>query len=198
MRQFVVCGHRAPVDPDFSLDDLPGAAGRLDLLCRCVGAGLFLSHGIREDARVWLVVQDAVTVRFDGSSVRGLRPDERNIAGRVRQALESAGDAIGHQSVEASPGVTVSTRGLAPVLDEAARDGTLVWLHEDGDPAGEADPPADPVFVLSDHEDFTGSETDLLADRADARLRLGPEAIHADHAIAVAHNYCDTDGYTDY
>jgi tRNA (pseudouridine54-N1)-methyltransferase len=27
------------------------------------------------------------------------------------------------------------------------------------------------------------------------RVSLGPERIHADHAIVVAHNYLDTDGY---
>ena len=196
MRQFVVCGHDAPIDPDFPLEDLPGAAGRLDLLARCVNAGLFLSHGIREDSRVHLVLRDEYTVRFDGSSARGLHPDERSLAARVRDALANREDAIGHMPADVSPGVELYRMGLADTLD--ALDGTLVQLHEDGDPVAERDPPADPVFVLSDHSDFTDAEADLLAERADERLRLGPEAIHADHAIAVAHNYLDTDGYTSY
>ena len=196
MRQFVVCGHDAPTTPEFSLDDLAGGAGRLDLLCRCVNAGLLLSHGIREDSRVHLVLGDEYTVRFDGATARGLRPDERTTAARVRDALDAREDAIGHMPADVSPGVELYRMGLAGTLD--AIDGTVVQLHEDGAPAAEASPPADPVFVLSDHHDFTDAEADLLDDRADRRLRLGPEAIHADHAIAVAHNYLDTEGYERY
>ncbi|WP_435145827.1 tRNA (pseudouridine(54)-N(1))-methyltransferase TrmY [Halobaculum sp. P14] len=196
MRQFVVCGHDAPTTPDFPLDDLPGAAGRLDLLCRCVNAGLFLSHGIREDARVHLVLGDEYTVRFDGETARGLHPDERSTAARVREALEQREDAIGHMPADVNPGVELYRMGLADTLD--ALSGTVVQLHEDGAAVADADPPTDPVFVLSDHSDFTDAEAELLADAADRRVRLGPDAIHADHAISVAHNYLDTDGYTDY
>ncbi len=49
MRQFVIIGHDAPTTPEFSLDDLAGAAGRLDVLCRCVTSAFLLRHAIRED-----------------------------------------------------------------------------------------------------------------------------------------------------
>ena len=88
MRQFVVCGHDAPTTPEFPLDDLPSAAGRLDVLCRCVNSALFLSHGIRDEARVHLVLRDELTVSFDGGSVRRLNPDERSTAATIRNALE--------------------------------------------------------------------------------------------------------------
>ncbi|WP_313694384.1 tRNA (pseudouridine(54)-N(1))-methyltransferase TrmY [Halorarum halobium] len=196
MRQFVVCGHEAPTTPEFTLEDLPGAAGRLDLLARCVNAGLFVSHGIREDARVHLVLGDEFTVRFDGADARGIHPDERSTAARVREALENREDAIGHMPAEVSPGVELYRMGLAETLDSL--EGTLVQLHEDGDPAAEREPPTDPVFVLSDHSDFTDDEAALLDERGAERLRLGPAAVHADHAIAVAHNWLDTAGFERY
>jgi len=59
-------------------------------------------------------------------------------------------------------------------------------------------PPAEPTFVLSDHDEFTDEEAALLADRAAHRGSLGPRALHAEHAITVAHNYLDTEGYTRY
>ncbi|MFB6146470.1 MAG: tRNA (pseudouridine(54)-N(1))-methyltransferase TrmY [Halobacteriaceae archaeon] len=198
MRQFVVLGHEAPTHPDFDLDDLAGGAGRLDLLCRCVNAGLLTSHGIREDARVWLVIDDAVTVRFEGADLRGLHPDERAIAGLVRSALDAARDAVGHRSVEASPGVAASSRGLEPVLSEVAADGTVIHLHEDGAPIADRAPPDDPIFLLSDHRSVTAAEADRVAAVADRRARLGPVAVHADHAVAVAGNYCDTGGFERY
>lgn len=196
MRQIVVCGHDAPTSPEFPLDDLPSAAGRLDVLCRCVTSALFLSHGIRTNTRVHLVLRDELTVSFDGSTVRRLNPDERSTAAMVRTALDAKDGAIGHQPATPAPGVELYRMGLAATLDRVG--GTLVELHEDGDPIADREPVADPTFALSDHRDFTEREADLLADRADARVRLGPDRLHADHAVTVAHNWLDTDGYTRY
>jgi tRNA (pseudouridine54-N1)-methyltransferase len=198
MRQFVVVGHDAPTTPDFSLDDLAGGAGRLDVLCRCVSAALFLSHDVREDVRVNLVLDDTVTVVFDGATVRRLNPDERSTAALVRGALEDRAEAIGHEPVEASPGVSLYRLGFAATLDRLADEGAVVQLHEDGDPVVDRPTPGDPVFVLSDHREFTDDEAALLDDVADERVRLGPRALHANHAITVAHNYLDTGGFERY
>ncbi|WP_254279248.1 tRNA (pseudouridine(54)-N(1))-methyltransferase TrmY [Haloarcula marina] len=198
MRQFVVVGHDAPTTPDFSLDDLAGAAGRLDVLCRCVNSAFFLSHAIREDVRAHLVLADEYTVSFEGSDLRRLNPDERSTAALVRNALEEREEAIGHIPVETSPGVSLTRRGFEGTLDAVAREGTVVQLHEDGDPVVDVETPTDPVFVLSDHHDFTEREASLLAEAAEERVSLGPKALHADHAITVAHNYLDTEGFTAY
>jgi len=196
MRQFIVLGHDVPTEPDFSLDDIAGGAGRLDVLCRCVNSAFFLSHAIREDVRTHLVLGDEFTVTFEGSDLQRLNPDERSTAALVRNALEEREEAIGHIPVETSPGVSLTRRGFEPLLESV--DGTVVQLHEDGDPVVEVDPPEEPIFVLSDHNDFTDDEATLLDDAADRRVRLGPERLHADHAITVAHNHLDTDGFTRY
>lgn len=198
MRQFIVTGHDAPTTSEFSLSDLAGGAGRLDVLCRCVSAAFFLSHAIREDVRTSLVLGDEYTVRFEGSELRRLNPDERSTAALVRKALDEREEAIGHMAVETSPGVYLSRRGFEPVVETAAEEGTVVQLHERGDPVVGIAPPEDPVFVLSDHREFADRESELLAEHADERVRLGPERLHANHAIAVAHNWLDTEGYSRY
>ena len=196
MRQFVVLGHDAPTTPDFPLDDLPGAAGRLDVLCRCVSAAVFRSHGIRDDVEVFLVLGDEVTVRVDARDLQYMSPDERNVASLLQQALEAKDRAIGHREAESTPGIHVSTRGFEAVLESL--DGTVVELHQEGDPLAGVEPPEDPTFVLSDHRDFTDEEAGLLAERSDRRVRVGPAVLHADHAVTVAHNYLDTDGFEVY
>jgi len=200
MRQFVVLGHDVPTDPgSISLSDIPGA-GRLDLLCRCVSAGVFLSHGIRERVRVHLVIADELTVSFDADTLRHLHPDERNVAARIRDALDARADAIGHMPADVSPGVELRRMGLEATLNRLteADESTLVQLHEDGAPLVDAEPPSDPVFVLSDHNDFTAGEAASLAAAAERRVRVGPELLHADHTITVVHNWLDTDGYASY
>lgn len=198
MRRFVVVGHEAPTAPDFSLDDLAGGAGRLDVLCRAVSAGLLTSHGVRADASVWLVLQDALTVRFDGDEVRNLAPDERAVAGLLRKALEAAEGAVGAQWVESTPGVAVTKQGLEATLSAADEAGLIVGLHEDGEPVTEFAPPPTATFVLSDHRSFTAEEAALIDDYADVRVSLGPTRVHADQAIVITQNYLDTDGYTRY
>jgi len=198
MRQFIILGHDAPTTPEFSLSDLAGGAGRLDVLCRCINAGLFVSHGIRENSRVHLVLNDAYTIRFDGSTAKRLYPNERAVASRIKGALEATDDAIGHQPAEVSPGVKLYRMGFESTLESVARDGTIIELHEDGEPLIEAEPPTDPVFVLSDHQEFTDREAEILADQADRRLSVGPEILHADQTMTVVHNWVDTDGYQQY
>ncbi|WP_121742133.1 tRNA (pseudouridine(54)-N(1))-methyltransferase TrmY [Natronorubrum halophilum] len=195
MRQFVLIGHEVPTEPDFSLDDLAGGAGRLDALCRSITASFVTSHGIRTDVRTHLVVQDELTITFDGSDLRRLNPDERSTAALVRNALEHRDEAIGALPAEPSPGVELYRRGFEATLEALANDGTVVQLHEDGDTAADAGGLENPVFVLSDHRDFTDEEEAVLENVVDRRLRLGPELLHADQAITVAHHYLDTDGY---
>jgi tRNA (pseudouridine54-N1)-methyltransferase len=198
MRQFIVLGHDVPTDPEFSLDDIAGGAGRLDVLCRCVNSAFFLSHAIREDVRVHLVLGDELTVRFEGSELRRLNPDERSTAALIRKALEKKDEAIGHMPAESSPGVSVYRMDFEATLEVAAKDATVVQLHEDGDPVVDVEPPENPLFVLSDHNDFTDEEEALLAEAVDERVRIGPKVLHADHSMTVVHNYLDTDGYTTY
>ena len=196
MRQFVCLAHDVPTTPDFSLDDIAGGAGRLDALCRSITAALLRSHGIREDVRVHLVVQNELTISFNGSELRRLNPDERSTAALVRNALEHKEEAIGALPAEPSPGVALYRRGLDATLEAVAADaGPVVQLHEAGEPVVDLEVPEDPVFVLSDHHDFDPAEDELLASVADQRVRLGPEALHADQAITVVHHYLDTAGY---
>jgi len=189
MRQFVVVGHDAPTDSDFPLSDLPGSAGRLDLLARSLLAGLLRSHGIRDDTRVCLVLDGAFTLTVDGNEVRSLHPDERSAAALLRSTLAEREEAVGQIPVETSPGITLTRVGLAETL--AAAEGPILRLGADGTPIDEADPPVDPTFVLSDHRAFTEAERALLDEVADATLSLGPETLHTDQAIAVAHNWLD-------
>jgi tRNA (pseudouridine54-N1)-methyltransferase len=196
MRRFIVLGHDAPITDDFSLDDLAGGAGRLDVLCRCVSSTFFLSHAIREEVRLFLVLSDEFTVRFEGSELRRLNPDERSTAALVRAALAAREGAIGHVEVESTPGVYLSRRGFADVLDSVS--GTVIQLHEDGTPLSESEVPEHPTFVLSDHHEFTDREGELLSERGAERLSVGPKALHANHAITVVHNWLDTGGFESY
>ena len=196
MRRFIVIGHEAPIDPTFSLDDLPGTAGRLDVLCACVSAALLRSHAIRDESEIVAIHQDELSVRFSGEAIRNVRPDERSTEGRFQAALRAAENAIGAVEVEASPGVSVSRLDLEDVL--ARSEGTIVHLDPRGDPLPTLDPTDDLTCILSDHHAFTDADVERIDTIADRRLSVGPLALHAAQAITVVHNYLDTDGFRTY
>lgn len=199
MPRFVVVGHRAATAPTFKLDDLPGTGGRLDILARCVGAALLVSHGTRPGCALTLVLLGPPTppraVRFTADRARHLNPDERSTASLVARALGTPLTA--HVWQEATPGVQVAKRDLARVLDEELQGGRpLIVLDEQGADARAADLPADGVYVLGDHEGLTADERALLAARGARAVSVGPTSLQADQAIVVLHNELDRRGLT--
>ena len=91
MIRFVILGHRAHTTADFKLEDICGGAGRLDILTRCVNSAFFLSHDLRKDVELYLLMlggEDAPKlIRFSGAEIRYLNPDERSTASLIRNAL---------------------------------------------------------------------------------------------------------------
>jgi tRNA (pseudouridine54-N1)-methyltransferase len=185
MLRFAVMGHRARTAGDFSLNDLPGGAGRMDVLCRCVNSAFFLSHDIRREMECILILlgepDPPKTVLFRGDGLRYLSPDERSAASLIKKALDIP---CGAEYRESTKGVYVRRGGLAEVLDEHE----FVLLDEGGaDIRGmEALPDS---WLLSDHMDFSPEEAELVA--ALPRISVGPRILHADHTVTVVLNEFD-------
>jgi tRNA (pseudouridine54-N1)-methyltransferase len=185
MIRIAVVGHRAQSSGDFSLNDLPGGAGRMDLLCRAVSSSLFLSHGMRRDVEVTLILlgppEPPVTVMVSGEKVRYLNPDERSAGSLLKKALALP---RGNEFRESTRGVFVRQGGLErliaehhfAVLDEAGEDlRKAAGLPEN--------------YLLSDHLNFTGEELELVS--GCPKFSVGPLALHADHAITLMLNELD-------
>ena len=185
MTCFIVIGHLARTDGEWSLNDMPGGAGRMDVLSRCVNASLFLSHDLRRDVECCLVLYggpDAPkTVKFSGQEVRYLSPDERSAGALLKKAL---GIPCGTTFRESTPGVYVRKGGLPEILPEY----TCVVLDEAGKDIRTGDILPD-SYLLSDHLDFTGQEREYTRDLP--LYSVGPLALHADHTITIVQNEID-------
>lgn len=185
MIRVAVVGHVARTAGDFNLSDMPGGAGRMDVLCRCVNASFFLSHEFRRDVECYLVLlgepEPPKTVRFSGERVRYMSPDERSAGSLIKKALAIP---AGTEYRESTPGVSVRRGGLGELL----ADYNFAVLDEGGDDVRGIGSLPD-AYILSDHLDFSAEEQTLLEGKP--RISVGPRALHADHAITVLWNEID-------
>ena len=192
MRRFVILGHKVPVSPAFTLDDLPGSAGRIDVLCRAIGSALFLSHDLRRDVEVTLVLRDQVEIRIVGSRVKRLNPDERSTAALLRKALGRFAEIDGEDTdeIESTPGIFVRPSDLSEVLDRVYQTGSHpVLLHEHGDPIDSIEFPEDTTFFLSDHQEFSEEDYERLGSLD--RVSLGQQPLHTSQCITITHYLLD-------
>ena len=190
-RHFAIIGHDAPGTGELRLNDLTGGSGRVDVLARAVNTALFISHGIRTDSTITIHLMGGVTprrVKFEGSTLRGVHPDERSISGHIRSIMKRPIPPIG-QWQEASRGISHSGGSVEDTMEEWDSEGVTtcvldargVELQQQWDsPMG---------FVLSDHLPFTEEENDLL--KGCQRVSLGSDWLQGHVCIAIVHHLLD-------
>ncbi len=192
MRRFVVVGHNVNADGDFTLNDLCGGAGRLDVLLRCVSSAFFLSHGLRREVELYLHFpgqggfqglppNGPKTVRLVGRELRYLNPDERSTGALVRTALLKRLD--GEEERQSTPGIHVSKRPFEGLVRSLPGP---VQLAEDGAPWPAGGLPEEVTFYLSDHHDFTAAEAEVLSRAGARRVSLGPVILQGTRLLAAA------------
>ena len=199
-KNFIIIGHRARTDALFSLDDLPGTGGRWDGLARCVSASILLSHGVRKDTSVHLVLEGPPDppkiISVSGGRAKYMNPDERSMVAYLRRGLDTPLPKRALMSVNVSPGVFVTRGGLADVMDLVFTRGFV--LDENGnsacdlpfwrDTAMKGEPLA---FYLSDDTDLMEEERSLLKGKGSTFISLGPKVLHAYQAIVLMHSILD-------
>jgi len=194
MRNFIVVGHKATTSPNFSLEDIPGTSGRLDILCRAVTAAFVLSHGIRKDVCVYLILlggEIPKTIQLRGETLRHLNPDERTTAALLKKALALPATAEWAMSTS---GIFVRTGGLTELL-ASLKDTKLIYLREDGADIRELDASSlsgETAYILGDHTGMTPEEEAMIEQAGAKVVSLGQTSLHADHCIVLLNWLLDT------
>ncbi|MGC4089946.1 MAG: tRNA (pseudouridine(54)-N(1))-methyltransferase TrmY [Polyangiaceae bacterium] len=193
MRRFVVIGQRASASADFLPQDLPGSSGRLDVLLRCLRAALLVSHGVRHDTIVYLVLNGGEraprTLRFTGSAARFLRPDERSLAILTQKSLAATATGTGFSDVR--EGVAVADCGLEGVLGELGGCQCFVLEEGAGDVRAVSDFGPDPVFFIGDHLGFDAETESTLGRLGALAVSVGPLSLHAEDCVTLVANELD-------
>lgn len=197
-RRFVVIGQKAIASPSFSLLDIAGTSGRIDILLRCLRSALLVSHGLRRDTIVYLVLCGGElaprVLRVDGRHVRFVRPDERQLAILVQKALaRTPTDSPANEFVEVRAGLAVANGGVEAVLaDLGAAKVTTYVLEENARDLRDGPLEAQDVMVfVGDHNGFDVATRTRLGALGAVPIGVGPISIHADDAITVVCNEMD-------
>ena len=212
MRRFIIMGHRAMTTGDFSLNDLPGSSGRIDVLARSINSAFMLSHDIRREVEVVLVLlgpkDPPKTIRLVGNELKYLNPDERTTSALIRNALLKSSAMKKAQTtnspepnitknnkpigeLKASPGIYISNNNFADVLERYSSNSNLIYLHESSQDISRFEVKDDLTFILSDDKDFTQEEEQLIRKHSTQEISLGPTAYHSDHCITIIHHLLD-------
>jgi len=196
-RNFLMIAHRARSDSSIHLNDLCGASGRWDGVARAMTSALFLSHDMRRDTSIHILLlgpQDPPKLlSIDGGKVKYLNPDERAGAALMKKCLSHLLPDPPGTVIHPSPGITIIRADLDLVLDSFK--GTMIELNEAGpelDMAGIRTFPEGPVlFVLSDDQELRVEESGIISEKAQYRFRVGEKVLHTHMVITIVHYLLD-------
>lgn len=190
MRRFVIFANKAVTSP-FNLNDLPGSAGRMDIVCRFISQALFISHGIRREVDVYAVLKgepDPIKVlRFEGKSLRYISPDEKSIGGMINKALKAR---TSIKWREISPGVWISKKEVAEIIKELSELGRVYYLREDGEDV-ESVEFREPVFIIGDHLGLSEKDERAVLEVASEVVSLGDKSYQADQCVTILNYILD-------
>ena len=190
MRQFILYAGKAVTSPEFSLDDLPGSGGRMDLVARCICSALWISHALRRDTCIHVVAcgspNPPVVISFYGDTLRGVSPDERNIAAWIKKALSRK---------RKNPGIRIRKASFRQLIEELASEGTFFYiLDEQGQAISDVELKEDSVFILGDHLGMPRNEEKFVERFEHEKISLGTTSYLASQCITMLHYELDKKG----
>ena len=101
----------------------------MDVLVRAVNSALFVSHGIRKDSKILVHLQGSEgpdrRILFDGTTLSGVRPDERSIAGQIKSIMKLPIPPVGHFQ-EVTQGIFHSGGDISDTIDYWKKDGVEI------------------------------------------------------------------------
>lgn len=188
-RTFVIISG-AKTTPEFTLKDIPGSTKRLDITCHSISSALFLSHGIRENTVFYAVLlgepSPPVTIKLDGSRLRKVHPDERNVAIFLKKALMAC---KGTEWVESTPGIFVRKGGMESLLPELPQN--IYLLAEGGEGREKINTEEDLAFIFGDRFDPPEDILDMIKPHLKESISIGKTSYFASHCIVILHHFLD-------
>ena len=196
-RNFLMIAHRARSDGKIHLNDLCGISGRWDGVARSITSALFLSHDMRRDTSIHILLlgpeDPPKLLSLNGAFIKYLNPDERASSALMKKCLKEELPPTHGSMIRPSPGVTITRSSLEEIINTLT--GPIYYLHENGIPAEQqlgSFSGGKPInFILSDDMDLEENEESIIGEESTKTISLGPVILHTHMAIVVIHHLLD-------
>ncbi|MBN2203275.1 MAG: tRNA (pseudouridine(54)-N(1))-methyltransferase TrmY [Candidatus Aenigmarchaeota archaeon] len=190
MRSFLLYSRKGRTDSKFEEEKLV-EAGRMDLVCRCIPAALWISHKARDDTKLFVNLNGPprapTTICFDGSKLVKVYVDEKMNARWIKKLLEAK---YGKDWLDVK-GSLVAKKSFQDIIKETKSN--VYVLHEKGTPIEDVELKENPMFVMGDQIGLPGKE-EGFALRKGEKISIGKNAYLVSNCIANLNWVCDQRG----
>ena len=159
-------------------------AGRLDIVYECIEASLFVSHGIRRNVILHILLNGPpnppLHLKIDGGLLTDVRTDQDTWTTILKKVLS------GHHH----PGISIVKNGFEPLIKQKAKSSHIYILEEGGKDISETKIAGDPVFVLGDHVGLP-RKVEGFALRYGVKFSLGKQRYLAGSCITILNYLLD-------
>ncbi|MBS7250597.1 MAG: tRNA (pseudouridine(54)-N(1))-methyltransferase TrmY [Candidatus Freyarchaeota archaeon] len=194
-RIFILKASTARTDNKFTIKDLPGTSGRLDVVCRCILSSLLLSKGHRLDTIFYAVLEGPprppITVEVNGEKIEELPRDELKVALILKELLNPI------KTPTIVSGFRLMNRDFQDLVEEKLRESKTYFLHRTGKNIKEIlsvfqnfkTPQL--TFILGDHIGLNQNEIEYLEGMGIKPISLGPKEYLGSHCISLIQEKLD-------
>ncbi len=174
MRHFIIISNTVDTNLPLSLNSLT-AYGRLDVICRCISASFYLSDTFRKEVLLSVILlKSGKIMHIEGDKVRGINPDERAIAGVLKQVFKGKN----------YPGITF----FEGSFDTFIVDHTPIVLMNTESPL-ENFPQKYRSFIIGDQVGYSDEFKELI--NQFPKASLGPNTYLSSQTITILHYLLD-------
>ena len=141
MRTFILYSRQGRTKGDFSnLRD----AGRMDIAAHCLTSSFFMSHGLRKDVVLYIILtgppNPPVCIKVSGDVLHDVRCDEQTWGEILKNILNN----------KSHPGFELSKKSLQELIKELSKDHNVYVLEEKGENIEDVILKENSVFVVGD------------------------------------------------
>jgi tRNA (pseudouridine54-N1)-methyltransferase len=159
-------------------------AGRLDIAVECTVASLFLSHAIRKNVVLHIILngppQPPLQLKIEGATLHDVRTDQQTWTNILKKIL----------SGKPHPGISIAKTSFETLIKAKANASQIYVLEESGKDISEATIGENPTFVLGDHVGLP-KKVEGFALRYGEKISLGKHAYLAASCITILNYLLD-------
>jgi tRNA (pseudouridine54-N1)-methyltransferase len=184
----VLKANMAHTAPDFSLKDVPGTSGRLDVACRCLISAFYLPEKIRKNVIFHTVLcgppNPTLCLTVDGEKLKSLSANENDIAQIFFNVLSG-------KRVE---GFKIEKTTFQDLINKMIRESwALFELNRDGTDYRKIKLKNHKklAFIMGDHLGLNPDDSNFIKAVGGMQISLGNKEYYASHCITILNWFLD-------